>query len=53
MPGLIAALAPDLVKREMIFFPDEIVATMQLDAVNNAQGRRVEIMNKVKAKAGG
>ena len=37
----------------MIFFTDEQVATMQTGAVNSAQDRTVDILNKVKAKAGG
>jgi hypothetical protein len=37
----------------MIFFNDEQVATMQTGSVNAAQGRTVDIFNKVKAKAAG
>lgn len=50
---LLAELVPDLVDGDMIFFTDEQVATMQTGAVNSAQDRTVDILNKVKAKAGG
>ena len=50
---LIAELAPDLTRAEMIFFTDEQVATMQTGAVNSAQDRIVEIYDKIKAKAAG
>jgi spermidine/putrescine transport system substrate-binding protein len=53
MEALLAELAPDLVDGDMIFFTDEQVATMQTGAVNSAQDRTVDILNKVKAKAGG
>jgi spermidine/putrescine transport system substrate-binding protein len=53
MSGLLAELVPDLVDGDMIFFSDEQVATMQTGAVNSAQGRTVDILNKVKAKAAG
>ncbi|MEQ1699835.1 MAG: spermidine/putrescine ABC transporter substrate-binding protein, partial [Ilumatobacteraceae bacterium] len=49
---LIEELVPDLVDADMIFFTDEQVATMQTGAVNSAQDRQVEILSKVKAKAG-
>lgn len=50
---LIAELAPDLTYPEMIFFTDEQVATMRTGAVNSAQDRIVEIVDKAKAKAAG
>lgn len=53
MSALLAELLPDLVDGDMIFFTDEQVATMQTGAVNSAQDRTVDILNKVKAKAGG
>jgi len=53
MDALLAELVPDLVDGDMIFFSDEQVATMQTGAVNSAQERLVEILNKVKAKAAG
>jgi len=53
MPALIAELAPDLTRGDMIFFPDDLVATMRTGAVNSAQDRLSDILNKVKAKAGG
>ena len=52
MPELIKALAPDLVRDDMIFFGDDLVKTMQTGAVNSAQDRLVDILSKVKAKAG-
>jgi spermidine/putrescine transport system substrate-binding protein len=53
MEGLLAELVPELVDGDMIFFSDEQVATMQTGEVNSAQGRTVDIFNKVKAKAAG
>jgi spermidine/putrescine transport system substrate-binding protein len=53
MPALLAELVPDLVNGDMIFFTDEQVATMQTGAVNSAQDRTDDILNKMKAKAGG
>lgn len=50
---LLAELVPDLVNGNMIFFADDEVATMRTGAVNTAEDRIVDIMNKVKAKAGG
>lgn len=50
---LIAELAPELTYPEMIFFTDEQVATMRTGAVNSAQDRIVEIVDKAKAKAAG
>lgn len=50
---LIAELAPDLTYPEMIFFSNEQVATMRTGAVNSAQDRLVEIVDKAKAKAAG
>lgn len=53
MDALLAELVPDLVDGDMIFFDDAQVATMQTGAVNSAQERLVDILNKVKAKAAG
>ena len=50
---LIAELAPDLARPDMIFFTDEQVATMRTQEVNTAQDRLVEILDRVKAGAGG
>ncbi|MEQ1873288.1 MAG: spermidine/putrescine ABC transporter substrate-binding protein [Ilumatobacteraceae bacterium] len=50
---LLAELVPDLVRGDMIFFDDAQVSTMQTGAVNSAQDRLVDILNKMKAKAGG
>jgi spermidine/putrescine transport system substrate-binding protein len=50
---LIAELAPELQRADMIFFTDAQVGTMQTGAVNSAQDRLVEILDKVKAKAAG
>jgi hypothetical protein len=50
---LLAELIPDIVDPDMIFFSDEQVASMQTGAVNSAQERLVDILNKVKAKAAG
>jgi spermidine/putrescine transport system substrate-binding protein len=37
---------------DMVFFPDELVKTMDPGAVNEAQGRLVDIWNKAKAASG-
>ena len=50
---LIEELLPDLVDGDMIFFTEDQVNTMETGAVNSAQDRLVDIMNKVKAKAAG
>jgi len=50
---LIAELAPDLTNPEMIFFTAAEVATMRTGAVNLAQDRLVEILDQMKAGAGG
>ena len=50
---LMAELAPDAPRVDMVFFPDEQVQTMQTGAVNSAQDRLVEIYDKVKAAAAG
>ncbi|MEY3166434.1 MAG: hypothetical protein RLZZ343_237 [Actinomycetota bacterium] len=52
MPQLISELAPDLVRGEMIFFGDAEVATMRTQEINESIDRLVEILNKMKAKAG-
>ena len=49
---LITELAPDLQYGDMIFFTDEQVATFQTQEITPALDRMVDIMNKVKAKAG-
>ncbi len=46
---LIAELAPNLTRPEMIFFTDEQVATMRTGAVNSAQDRIVAILDQMKA----
>jgi spermidine/putrescine transport system substrate-binding protein len=51
--ALLEELIPDLELGDMIFFGDDLVKTMQTGAVNTAQDRLVDILNKVKAKAGG
>jgi spermidine/putrescine transport system substrate-binding protein len=50
---LIAELVPDLQRADMIFFTDEQVNTMHTEVINTAQQRKVDILSKVKAKAGG
>ena len=50
---LISELLPDLVDGDMIFFNEDQVKTMETGAVNSAQDRLVDIMNKMKAKAAG
>jgi len=52
MSQLISELAPDLVNGEMIFFGDAEVATMRTQEINESIDRLVEILNKMKAKAG-
>jgi spermidine/putrescine transport system substrate-binding protein len=49
---LITELAPDLEYGDMIFFTDEQVATFQTQEITPTLDRMVDIMNKVKAKAG-
>ena len=53
MDELLTELVPDLARGDMIFFDDAQVATMQTGAVNSAQDRLVDILNKMRAKAGG
>ena len=53
MPALIAEIAPDLEKGDMIFFKDAEVKTMHTQILNTSIDRLVDILNKVKAKAGG
>lgn len=53
MPALIAEIAPDLPRPEIIFFDDVQVATMQTQVITPALDRLVDILNKAKAKAGG
>ncbi|MFZ9482104.1 MAG: polyamine ABC transporter substrate-binding protein [Ilumatobacteraceae bacterium] len=50
---LMAELAPDAPRVDMVFFPDDQVKTMETGAVNSAQDRLVEIYDKVKAAAAG
>ena len=52
MSQLISELAPDLVNGEMIFFGDADVATMRTQEINESIDRLVDILNKMKAKAG-
>lgn len=52
MADIDSLLPADLKFKDMIFFDDEQVATMQAGAVNSAQDRLVEIYNNVTAKAG-
>ncbi len=53
MSALIAEIAPDLAKPEMIFFGDDQVKTMQTQVINTSIDRLVDILNKAKAQAGG
>lgn len=53
MSALIAEIAPDLAKPEMIFFGDDQVKTMQTQVINTSIDRLVDILNKSKAQAGG
>ena len=50
---LIAELAPELQRPDMIFFTNDQVATMRTQEVNSAQDRLVNILDQVKAAAGG
>ena len=50
---LIEQLVPDLARPEMIFFSDEQVKSFHTEQINTAQQRKVDILSKVKAKAGG
>ena len=50
---LMAELAPEAPLVDMIFFPEEQVKTMETGAVNSAQDRLVDILDKVKAAAAG
>jgi spermidine/putrescine transport system substrate-binding protein len=52
MDSLIAEIAPDLERGEMIFFSPEQVATFQTQEIAPSLDRMVDIFNKVKAKAG-
>jgi len=52
MDTLVAELAPDLELGDMIFFNAEQVATFQTQDITPSLDRMVDIMNKVKAKAG-
>ena len=52
MKDIESLLPADLEYKDMIFFTDEQVKTMQAGAVNSAQQRLVDIYNKAKAKAG-
>ena len=52
MESLIAELAPELERGEMIFFTPEQVATFQTQEITPALDRLVDILNKAKAKAG-
>jgi spermidine/putrescine transport system substrate-binding protein len=53
LAGIDALLPADLKYKEIIFFPPEVVATWQAQLLNEAQDRKVEIYNKIKAAAGG
>ena len=50
---LMAELAPDAPRVDMIFFAAELVATMQTGEVNSAQDRHTDILDKMKAAAAG
>jgi spermidine/putrescine transport system substrate-binding protein len=52
MPTLISELAPDLEFGDMIFFDESQVATMSTQEITSAIDRQVDIINKMKAKAG-
>jgi hypothetical protein len=45
-------LAPDVELPDMIFFDDAAVATMHTQEITSAIDRQVDIINKMKAKAG-
>jgi spermidine/putrescine transport system substrate-binding protein len=51
--GIEDLVPEDLPFKEIVFFTPEQVATMQSGAVNEAQDRLVQILDKTKAKAGG
>jgi spermidine/putrescine transport system substrate-binding protein len=51
--ALIAELAPQLTRANMIFFADDQVKTMHTQLINGAQDRKVSILDKVKVKAAG
>jgi hypothetical protein len=53
MEALIGELAPDLERGDMIFFADAQVETMKTQKITSAQDRIADILNKIKAKAGG
>jgi spermidine/putrescine transport system substrate-binding protein len=53
MEDLIAQLAPDLAHPEMVFFDDAQVKSMHTEVINDSHQRRVDILTKVMAKAGG
>ncbi len=50
---LIQQLAPEVEYPEIIFFDDTQVKTMHTEVINDAHQRRVDILTKVMAKAGG
>ena len=52
MATLISELAPDLDRGDMIFFDEAQVATMRTQEITTAIDRQVEMLNKMKAKAG-
>ena len=53
MSDLIAEIAPDLTRGEIIFYDDDQIATMQTQVITPALDRLIDILNKSKAKAGG
>ena len=53
MDQLLTELKPDLKYGDIIFFKDEQVKTMSTQVITPALDRLVDIMNKVKAAAGG
>ena len=53
MSQLLKDLKPDLKYGDMIFFQDEQVKTMHTQVLNTSIDRLVDILNKVKAAAGG
>ncbi len=52
MAELISELAPDLDRGEIIFYDDSQVAMMTTQEITSAIDRQVEVLNKMKAKAG-
>jgi spermidine/putrescine transport system substrate-binding protein len=50
---LIEQLVPDLQYGDMIFFTDDQVKTMHTEVINTSLQRKIDIISKVKAKAGG